>query len=116
MGFVNSVLRKVFDVIARDRTMNSKVKRGLGVLKREMSMVACEIESNEEKNQGATHESKIVLLRDLACEIEDFIDYMGSRERLWLCPLGVWDGPPNWNPSKHRPFQGQYPGCSELAT
>lgn len=74
VGFVNSVLRKVFDVIARDRTMNSKVKRGLGVLKREMSMVACEIESNEEKNQGATHESKIVLLRDLACEIEDFID------------------------------------------
>lgn len=74
VGFVNSVLRKVFDVIARDRTMQSAIKRGLEVLKREMSMVASEIERNEKKQQGATHESKIVLLRELVCEIEDFID------------------------------------------
>lgn len=72
--FAKSVLSKVTGAIMREKSRTGAVKRGLDDIKREMDMVIAEIKSNEEKKQGATHESKIVLLKELACDIEDFID------------------------------------------
>ncbi|XP_020201143.1 disease resistance protein RGA4 [Aegilops tauschii subsp. strangulata] len=72
--FANSVLSKVADVITRDKSMKGAVKRGLNDIKLDMKMVISEIKLNEENNQGATHESKIVILKELANDIEDFID------------------------------------------
>lgn len=74
VGFAKSVVSKVLDVITRDRNMKGAVKRGLNDIKQDMKMVITDINFNEEKNQGATHETKIALLKELACDIEDFID------------------------------------------
>ncbi|XP_062198275.1 disease resistance protein RGA4-like [Phragmites australis] len=54
--------------------MEGAVRKGLKGLQREMRLMIGEIKLKEEKNQGATHDSKIVLLKELACDIEDFID------------------------------------------
>ncbi|KAM3345710.1 hypothetical protein ACQJBY_020295 [Aegilops geniculata] len=76
--FANSVLSKVADVITRDKSMKGAVKRGLNDMKLEMRLVIKEIKLNEENHPGATHESKVVLLKELAYDIEDFID------RMWV--------------------------------
>ncbi|KAL6653522.1 hypothetical protein ACP70R_008446 [Stipagrostis hirtigluma subsp. patula] len=73
VGFARSVVSKVSDVITRHRTMKGAVKNGLNYIFREMKMMISEIEVHEKK-QGATHEGKIVLLKELAYDIEDFID------------------------------------------
>lgn len=76
--FANSVLSKVADLITREKSVKGAVKSGLNDIKLEMKMVISEIKLNEENNQGATHESKVVLLKELAYDIEDFID------RTWV--------------------------------
>lgn len=89
--FANSVLSKVADVIMRDKSMKGAVKRGLGTIKLEMKMVITEIKLNEENNQGTTHESKIVLLKELAYDIEDFIDrtWVPRKSSILLSALGL---------------------------
>ncbi|KAL6907946.1 hypothetical protein ACP4OV_002116 [Aristida adscensionis] len=74
VSFANSVACKVFDVIKRNRSLKTDVKRGLEYIGWEMKMVISEIKLKEERSQGVTHEIKIVLLKELAYEIEDFID------------------------------------------
>ncbi|KAL6907951.1 hypothetical protein ACP4OV_002121 [Aristida adscensionis] len=74
VSFANSVACKVFDVIKRHGSLKTDVKRGLEYIGREMKMMISEIKLKEERSQGVTHEIKIVLLKELAYEIEDFID------------------------------------------
>ncbi|XP_044974323.1 disease resistance protein RGA4-like [Hordeum vulgare subsp. vulgare] len=83
--FANSVLSKVADVITREKSVKGAVKSGLDYIKLEMKMVISEIKTNEKNHQGATHESKVVLLKELAYDIEDFID------RTWV--PGASSGP-----------------------
>ncbi|XBI23341.1 hypothetical protein VPH35_051913 [Triticum aestivum] len=89
--FANSVLSKVADVITRDKSMKSAVKRGLNDIKLDMKMVISEIKFNEENNQGATHESKVVILKELANDIEDFIDltWVPGASGLLLSAFGL---------------------------
>ncbi|KAL6654414.1 hypothetical protein ACP70R_007879 [Stipagrostis hirtigluma subsp. patula] len=74
VNFARSVVSKVSDVITRHWSMKGAVKIGLKSISQEMKMVITEIEIHEEKNDGATHEGKILLLKELAYDIEDFID------------------------------------------
>ena len=76
--FANSVLSKVADLITREKSVKGAVKRGLNDIKLDIKLVVAEIDSNEKNHQGATHESKVVLLKELAYDIEDFID------RTWV--------------------------------
>ncbi|XP_037410850.1 disease resistance protein RGA4-like [Triticum dicoccoides] len=89
--FANSVLSKVADVITRDKSMKGAVKRGLNDIKLDMKMVISEIKFNEENNQGATHESKVVILKELANDIEDFIDltWVPGASGLLLSAFGL---------------------------
>jgi len=74
VSLASSVVSKLFDVIAREKTIRGKVKRGLDSIRQEMKLMIHDINLNEEMNQGGTHEIKLVLLKELACDIEDFID------------------------------------------
>ncbi|XP_052163102.1 disease resistance protein RGA4-like [Oryza glaberrima] len=67
--------QKIAAVIQENKMLNGRVKRGLERISLEMKLAAIEIKSSNDMTRAEpAHEAKIVLLKELAMDVEDFID------------------------------------------
>uniref|UniRef100_A0A0E0MML3 NB-ARC domain-containing protein n=1 Tax=Oryza punctata TaxID=4537 RepID=A0A0E0MML3_ORYPU len=70
-----SLASKIHELVKKDGEIESKLKTGLAKIKNELDMMNAVIMNNSSK-AGAIDEQLVVMLQDLAYEVEDAIDLM----------------------------------------